>query len=211
VSKHIQKLIEEGEHQKLDFKFEITDSKKIARSLVAFTNTDGGKLLVGVKDNGAIAGVRSDEEIYMIEGAAQLYSKPEIKFGTREWIINGKTVLEITIPKNNEVLHYAPNKDDKWRVYLRVNDQNLMANKVWLKAWKRKKDKKNTFVKYTEKEKALLEYLEKNQTITLNKFAKIAHISRSHAENILINFIVLDIIAIRFTEKQTFYSLKKVD
>ncbi|MCO5261578.1 MAG: ATP-binding protein, partial [Lentimicrobium sp.] len=39
---HIRKLISEGEHQQLDFKFGITDSKKIARSLVAFANTDGG-------------------------------------------------------------------------------------------------------------------------------------------------------------------------
>ncbi|MFC1731188.1 helix-turn-helix domain-containing protein [candidate division KSB1 bacterium] len=211
MSKYIQKLIEEGEHQKLDFKFEITDSKKIARSLVAFSNTDGGTLLVGVKDNGAIAGVRSDEEIFMIEGAAQLYTKPEIILETREWIINGKTVLEIIIPKKNSILHYAPNKESKWRVYVRVKDQNLMVNKAWLNAWKRKKDKVNTFIKYTEKEKSLLEYLEKNKIITLNKFSKLVQISRNHAENILVNFIVLDIIEILFTEKQTYYCLKKLE
>ncbi|MFC2101036.1 helix-turn-helix domain-containing protein [Bacteroidota bacterium] len=211
MSKYIQKLIEEGEHQKLDFKFEITDSKKIARSLVAFSNTDGGTLLVGVKDNGAIAGVRSDEEIFMIEGAAQLYTKPEITLKSREWIINGKTVLEIIIPKKNSILHYAPNKESKWRVYVRVKDQNLMVNKVWLNAWKRKKDRVNTFIKYTEKEKSLLEYLEKNKVITLNKFSKLVQISRNHAENILVNFIVLDIIEILFTEKQTYYCLKKLE
>jgi predicted HTH transcriptional regulator len=57
LNTYIKNLIKQGEHQQLDFKFEITDSKKIARSLVAFANTDGGKLLIGVKDNGAIAGV----------------------------------------------------------------------------------------------------------------------------------------------------------
>jgi len=77
MSAFIHNLIEEGEHQQLDFKFEISDSKKIARSLVAFANTDGGKLLVGVKDNGAIAGVRSDEEFHMVEAAAQLYCRPD--------------------------------------------------------------------------------------------------------------------------------------
>ena len=48
---HIQKLISEGEHQQLYFKFEIADAHKIARSFVAFANTDGGRLLIGVKDN----------------------------------------------------------------------------------------------------------------------------------------------------------------
>ena len=53
---HIQNLIAEGEHQMLDFKFEISDSKRIARSLAAFANTDGGRLLVGVKDNVPLPG-----------------------------------------------------------------------------------------------------------------------------------------------------------
>ena len=76
---HIQDLIQEGEHQMLDFKFEISDSRRIARSLAAFANTDGGRLLVGVKDNGAIAGVRSDEEIHMIQAAAEMYCQPKVE------------------------------------------------------------------------------------------------------------------------------------
>ncbi|MGB4134047.1 MAG: ATP-binding protein, partial [Tenuifilaceae bacterium] len=42
MSKHIANLILQGEHQQLDFKHSISDSKKIARSLAAFANTDGG-------------------------------------------------------------------------------------------------------------------------------------------------------------------------
>ena len=35
---YIERLIKEGEHQLLDFKFEISDSRKIAKTLVAFSN-----------------------------------------------------------------------------------------------------------------------------------------------------------------------------
>ena len=62
---YIHALIAEGEHQQQDFKFEISDARKIAKTLSAFANTDGGRLLIGVKDNGKIAGVRSEEEKYM--------------------------------------------------------------------------------------------------------------------------------------------------
>lgn len=75
-TEYIHALIAEGEHQQQDFKFEISDARKIAKTLSAFANTDGGKLLIGVKDNGKIAGVRSDEEQYMIEAAAELYCSP---------------------------------------------------------------------------------------------------------------------------------------
>ena len=57
---YILELIKEGEHQQQDFKFEISDVCKIAKSLSAFANTDGGRLLIGVKDNGKIAGVHSE-------------------------------------------------------------------------------------------------------------------------------------------------------
>jgi predicted HTH transcriptional regulator len=72
----LQKLIDEGEHQKQDFKYCINDSKKIAKSLVAFANTDGGRLLIGVKDNGKIVGISTDEEFYMVESAAKIFSNP---------------------------------------------------------------------------------------------------------------------------------------
>ena len=79
MSNYIQKLIKEGEHQMLDFKFEISDSKKIARTLVAFANTDGGRLLIGVKDNGNISGIRSEEEKYMIQTAAESFCQPQLR------------------------------------------------------------------------------------------------------------------------------------
>ena len=59
---HITKLIAEGEHQQLDFKFEIADAHKIARTLVAFANTTGGKVFIGVSDTGAITGVSINPE-----------------------------------------------------------------------------------------------------------------------------------------------------
>jgi predicted HTH transcriptional regulator len=55
----LEVLIAQGEHQQFDFKFEVSDSKKIAKTLSAFANTDGGRLLIGVKDNGNITGTRN--------------------------------------------------------------------------------------------------------------------------------------------------------
>ncbi len=203
-ARYINQLIAQGEHQKLDFKFAITDSKKIARTLVAFANTAGGKLLIGVKDNGNIAGVRSEEEFYMVQAASQMYSKPEVFFESRQWTIDGKTVLEITVPESKTKPHLAP-KDDKWLAYIRVNDQNLLANRIWLKATEHNINGTGILLQYTEQQKMLLTYLDENETITLSKFARIAFLPRFMAENILINLVALNIIEIVFTEKQTYY------
>jgi len=205
MSTYIRKLIAQGEHQQLDFKFEISDSKKIARTLAAFSNTAGGKLLVGVKDNGAIAGVRSEEEFYMVEAAAQLYCRPQVEFATREWNVDGKMVLEIDIPKSDNGPCSAPDKDGKWMVYIRVHDQNLLANTVLLKVWQLQNRKKGITLRYTDKEKMLLEYLDQNGSITISKFQRIAGINRQVAEKVLVDLITLQIIHMDITEKSVFY------
>jgi predicted HTH transcriptional regulator len=141
---YIKRLISEGENQRIDFKFAINDSRKIARTLVAFANTVGGKLLVGVKDNGAIAGVRSDEEYYMVEAAANMYCKPAIPFTVKKWIVDKKTILEISI-QHNENPSYVKDENGKWMAYVRVNDQNILANRILIEVWKRKKKKPRHF------------------------------------------------------------------
>ena len=112
-TQYIRQLVSEGEHCHQDFKFEMSDARKIARSLSAFANTEGGRLLIGVKDNGKIAGVRSDEEIYMIEAAATMYCKPKVELETQTYKVEGKTVLEIRI---NETVSKPVYRSEERRV-----------------------------------------------------------------------------------------------
>ena len=204
---HIQKLISEGEHQRLDFKFGITDSKKIARSIAAFANTDGGRLLLGVKDNGAIAGVRSDEEYYMVEAGATMYCKPEVRFELKEWIENGRNVLEIIIPKSEQAPHTAPDKEGNYQAYVRVGDQNFPANGVLRKVWLKQKDAKGVYIEYTRIERTLLAYLEIHEKITLSAFKKLSGYSYQRCEHIVADFIVLDIIKMNYSGTGVFYTL----
>lgn len=204
VPKYIYDLIESGESQTLDFKFEISDASKIAKTLVAFSNTNGGKLLVGVKDNGVIAGVRSSEEIFMIESAAKIYSKSKIQFEVIPWNISGKQILEVIIEQGKQKPYFAKDIDDKWKAYVRVADQNFLANNVLVKYWS-EKNKRSVKIQYTRKEQFLLDYLKDYEDITVDEFAGFAQISRNIAEDILVDFLILDIIKMRITEKEVFY------
>lgn len=203
---YIRTLISEGEHQQLDFKFGVNDSKKIARTLAAFANTDGGRLLLGVKDNGAIAGVRSDEEYYMMEAGAQLYCKPPVAFEIQEWEEGGKNVLEVIVPKSEDV-HSAPDKDGIYKVFIRVGDQNYMANGVLLKVWKKRKNKNGVKIKFTDIERSLITYLEINNRLSLSAFKKLSGLSAKKCEHILADFIVLGVLNINFSETGVYYTL----
>jgi len=209
VSNYIQKLILQGEHQTQDFKYCISDSKKIARSLVAFANTDGGRLLIGVKDNGRIAGVRSDEEYYMVESAAKIYSKPPIDFTTRQHTVDGKTILEVIIEASAEKPHFAKDDEGKWWAYFRKDDENKLANKVMIEVWKAQNSTKGILINYSDDEKVLLDYLERNEKISVSKYARIAHLSYKKAEQIIINFRSLNILKDHFGDDRIDYSINE--
>ena len=116
-TEYIHLLIAEGEHQRQDFKFEISDARKIAKTLSAFANTDGGRLLIGVKDNGKIAGVRSDEEQYMIEAAAQMYCQPEVNYTMQTFQAEGRSVLVVQIEESQKN-PYMPRmkQENRWLI-----------------------------------------------------------------------------------------------
>ena len=201
-------MIADGESNHQDFKYHVSDTKKLAKTLVAFANTHGGKLLLGVKDNGRVVGVYSDEERYMIDTAATLFCNPAIAYTIKEWTYDGKTVLTVDIPYSQERPHYAKNEDDKWRVYVRVRDTNKYANRVIVEVLKRKGTGASTFIHYTRKENQLLAFLNDNDQITFRQFLRMAKLKPRRAENILINLIAVGVIDINHDDRTFYYTLK---
>ena len=205
--KYIQNLISQGEHQMLDFKYEISDAVKMAKTFSSFANTDGGILLIGVKDNGKIKGIRTDEEYYMAESASNIYCNPEVPFTAEKWNVEGKTVLEIKIPSSELRPHYAKDRENIWQAYIRVKDENIIADPVLLKVWKMKKSPKGILIQYSRTEKHLMEYLSNHVEVSLTRFAFIARLTKHEAEDILARLISFDIIEMQISPEKVTYRL----
>ena len=207
--KYIHSLIDEGEHQQLDFKFEISDARKIARTLSAFSNTDGGRLLIGVKDNGRIKGVRSDEEYYMAESAATLYCKPEVQFESRSHQIDGKTVLEIYIPPVENKPVYAQDQDKRWMAYIRVEDENILASIIQLEVWKEEHKERGKLLEYTRSEEFLLNYLEKVPGVPLKTIQRDTGYGRKELVTLMTKLVLFDVIEMQFREGEMRFLLRE--
>jgi predicted HTH transcriptional regulator len=207
MGRYIHNLISGGEGLRLDFKYCISDPQKIARTLSAFSNTAGGKLLIGVRDNGSVAGVRTDEEYYMIDSAAKLYCYPEVQVKTRNHTINGKTILETDVPKSREIPVKAKDEHGRWRAYFRQRDQNFMADRVILQVWRRAEKARGLLLRFEETENLLLNHLREGGRISVAEFRELAAINSKKAEKILSDFILCGLIVYEGNEHGIFYRL----
>jgi predicted HTH transcriptional regulator len=191
---YLQRKIAEGEHQQQDFKYQISDSRKIARTLSAFANTDGGRLLIGVKDNGKINGVRSMEEVHMVEGAAEVFCTPEVEVDYHFHEEEGKQVVEALIQPSAKKPHFGMENNKSKVAYFRRKDQNFPANNVLIKYWKHP-NKEPERIAFEEREKKLIAFLHDNPYITLRRFAHLTKLPFHKAEDLLATFMRWGIIA----------------
>jgi predicted HTH transcriptional regulator len=208
----LRRYLREGEHQTQDFKFRIDSSLKIAKTLSAFANTHGGRLLIGVKDNGKVTGVDPEEEYYMIEGAAELYCKPVITFTAQTFSFEDKLVLEVYVKPSEERPHFAKEEDGRYLAYVRQDDENFRANRPLLKYLgdKTPKSKRKNLVAYGAVERSLFDLLGLEQEVSISKFARAAKIPIYRAEKTIALFLKWEIIGWKATEKGIrFYHLDK--
>ncbi len=204
---NIKRLILEGEGVTLDFKKTITSVEKIAKTMVAFANNKGGRLFIGVADDGSVKGVKSEEEErYMILKSAHFYCRPQIEPIFNEYIVDQKTVLVVDIEESDSKPHYALGDDNKWWVYIRVKDKSVLASKVVVDVLRKETKGENVLLHYSSKETALLKYLETHEKITLKEYTSLLNISKRVASRILVNLVLMGVIRIHTSEKIEFYT-----
>lgn len=204
---HIKKLILTGEGVSLDFKNTISNAEKIAKTLVAFANNKGGKLLIGVADDGTIKGVKAeDEEKYMITKAAHIYCKPALEPTFEEVYVDDKLVLVVTIQESDIKPHYALDENKKWWVYFRVKDKSVLASKILVDVLKEENREVGQLISYSDQEKKLLAYLDAHGRITLKEFSKLTRSAYKKAQRIIVSLILTGVLLPHTSEKEEYFT-----
>lgn len=192
---YISSLIEEGEHEHQDFKFAISDSRKIARSLSAFANNDGGRLLIGVKDNGVVAGIRNEEDIYMVEQAAGMYCTPAQKIDVAAFKVDGGlTVLRVEIARTDRRPVMVREADRTMKAYFRVKDENICVPPLMIRAWREAAGRNDVFINLDSEGRQLLSMASTERGTSLEEYIIASHVSRLHAEDLIVSLHAMGLI-----------------
>ncbi len=225
--KELQLLVKEGEHTHLEFKRKVAHPEKIVREIVAFANTEGGTLLIGVNDDGHLSGLKyPDEDAYVLEKVIESHCKPAIPF-EREYIAltEKKTIIRYLIPKSDKKPHHVmepapteasstkkqkPRKDTyQKRTYYRVKDRSIQASRELREIIRRQQKPKDIRFSWGEKEQLLVQYLNEHATITVKEFAKLAGISRHLSSRTLVLLVLGNVLQIIPAEGEDYYTIKE--
>lgn len=100
-----------GESLTVEYKREYTD--EIKKTIIAFANTDGGELLIGVDDDGTVSGVSDPDDVMLkVTNSARDTIKPDVtlfmRVETRE--IQGKNVVAVDVQKGTACPYYLAAK-----------------------------------------------------------------------------------------------------
>jgi predicted HTH transcriptional regulator len=147
----------------------------------------------------------------MAESAAHIYCRPSVHYNIRKWYLEGKCVLEVSVPQSNSGPHHAPDEKGNWIAYVRVADENIKANRVLKEVWKNRNKGEGAYISFNKEEKALIEYLDTKGEITFSKFLKTARISRGQAERILVILILMNALEMKIRKNSTVFRRKSQD
>lgn len=209
--KRIRHLVSGGESVTVEFKRKVAHPEKIIKELVAFANTRGGYLFIGVNDDGTIPGLKFPEDhIYLLEKAIEKYCRPALPYDIDTiQLSEDRWVVLVQVEESLRKPHYIISSldENKKTTFVRAGDKSIQASREMREIIRRRNNPKNIKFNYGEKEKKLFEYLELHQNITLPDFCKLAEISPYRASRTLILLTLANVIKIAPDDKGDKYSL----
>ena len=178
-----------GEGLHLEFKKRVPAAERLAKEVVAFANTHGGRIVLGVEDDGTVTGVKdAAEEEFALTEALRRHCDPKVAIDLERVPISRKRdVIVVSISESPRKPHFVINEAQGRRTaYVRVEDMSLEASREARRLMRQWKDGRNVLFKIRDKERLLLRYLDRYGRISVDQFARLAGISKKSASHTLV-------------------------
>lgn len=206
VLEELKNLTRGGENQFVEFKRKLNHPEKVVREIVAFANSKGGHLLLGVDDSGSLSGLKfAEEDHFELQQSIKSLCKPTIKYSAKIVPVGSKkSVVCYRIPESSRKLHYAKeNPSDVYgKAYFRVEDKSIQASKELREILKRERRRKDFKLIYGKTEQLLIAFIGQSEKgVTLLQCVEHTGIKKYFVSKSLINMVLANVLMVVPSEK----------
>ncbi|MCY4013658.1 MAG: ATP-binding protein [Gammaproteobacteria bacterium] len=125
----LHRLIAAGEGAKVEFKRDDLRPEQLAREIVSFANMNGGTILVGLEDDGAVSGIkRADWQQWLMDTVVSRHVVPRVVPDYEEVTTERGTVAVVAVPTGS-AKPYAVQRRDRLDYYLRIGNTGQRATR----------------------------------------------------------------------------------
>ena len=204
TSDDVRRLAAMGEGRHLEFKNRVPRPERIAREVIALANTDGGKVLVGVDDDGTVLGVKdAQEEFFALRTALEDRILPPVDLGFEPVRVSRtREVLVVHVPASPDRPHVLrPDRRPdgtlpKQRAFVRVADQSVEASREAVALMKAEGRGDAVAFTFGDAERRLLEYLDRHERITVVEYARMNKLPPWRASKTLVTLARAGVVAL---------------
>ena len=164
----VKQLITRGQDVSLEFTSHIENQLTITRTIVAFANTNGGKVIVGINEKNKVIGVEPAEELKLFKELINNDCAPIVPFESKVIEEGRHLLLEIDVPKSS-IKHKAKGEEGGMQFYHRIKDTTLVGNRVIINLWKLQDDSTSKPIDLDDNLKAIFEFIEEYKPVTVSK------------------------------------------
>jgi len=128
---NLRALINSGENKRVEFKEQLPKNESIVKTVIAFSNTSGGKLIVGVNDNREVVGIQEDNIFELQDKITSLIFDscyPNILPEIYTLNFEGRLLLVIEVFRGNLLPYYLKKEGKNSGTYIRVGASNRKAS-----------------------------------------------------------------------------------
>lgn len=114
TEEELKAILATGESNTVEFKSDFPkNARGLAKEIAAFGSTEGGRLILGVADDGSITGLALSTEAERkalrerIEGLCAQAISPSLEVAVDHIVVDGKEIAVINVPSGSEDVYYA--------------------------------------------------------------------------------------------------------
>lgn len=202
----LERLVRNGEGLHVEFKRKANHPDKIARELVAFLNTEGGILLIGVDDDRTIYGCKSaEEDEFELNAYFEAHCVPRARFRVEPIRVNThRVVLAYHIRPGRQKPYFVRENGVK-TAYIRVADMSITASREMTEVLRR--GRANVQFAYGEVERSLMALLDNTPNLSFAQISQHLALSERDTSKLLVTLVCAGILHIQPTVHGDRYAL----